>query len=58
MDKPEYKTVEEESRYHHYTGNTIPWFIHLMWLLFWVFSIIYLIRFMLPALQVELVTPP
>lgn len=58
MDKPEYKTAEEEGRYHHYTGNTIPWFIHLMWLLFWVFSIIYLIRFMLPALQVELVTPP
>ncbi len=51
-------TAEQEHRYHHYTGNAIPWYVRLIWILFWVFAIYYAVRYLLPTMQVELVTPP
>ena len=27
-------TPEEESRYHNYTGNAIPWFLRGIWIIF------------------------
>ncbi len=54
MSEPETTSAEVEHQYHHYTGNRIPWYVRLMWLFFWIFAVAYTIRFLFPALRVEL----
>lgn len=51
-------TAEEENRYHYYTGNEIPWFVRALWILFWCGAISYVVIWLLPALQSELLAPP
>ncbi len=51
-------SVEQEARYHRYTGNAIPWYVHLLWVLFWCFSMYYIGSYLLPALKSELAAPP
>ncbi len=58
MTSPEQTSPEVEGRYHHYTGNEIPWYVRVLWLAFWVFIIAYTVKFLFPAVQVELATPP
>ena len=58
MSEPENTTAEQEHQYHHYTGNDIPWYVRVMWLGFWVLAIVYTIRFMFPAIRVELFELP
>ncbi|MEY3459808.1 MAG: hypothetical protein RL215_2965 [Planctomycetota bacterium] len=55
---PDQTTPEQEHVYHYYRGNEIPWYVRMMWLGFWVFTVIYVIRWFFPAMQVELVLPP
>ena len=47
-----------ENRFHTYVGTRIPWYVRLIWLLFWIFAVIYVIRYLFPALQVEITNPP
>ena len=54
MSDVENTTAEGEHQYHHYTGNRIPWYVRLMWLGFWILAVVYTIRFLFPAVQVEL----
>ena len=54
MDNTERAVAEAEDRYHHYSGNVIPWYVRLMWIGFWTFAIVYAIRYFVPALQLEL----
>lgn len=54
----EQPTVQEERRFHTYHGSAIPWYVRLMWLCFWIFAIAYVVRYLLPAIQIELVSPP
>jgi len=54
----ENKSAEEEHQFHHYTGNTIPWYVRLMWLGFWILAIAYTIRLLFPAMQAELFQRP
>ena len=58
MSKPESASAETEHRYHHYTGNRIPWYVRFIWLLFWCFAIYYTVVYLFPAIQRELVNPP
>ncbi len=51
-------SAEAEHRYHHYTGNVIPWYVRLIWLLFWGFTIYYTVQYLFPAVQTEMVSPP
>ncbi len=51
------QSAEEEHRYHHYTGNAIPWYVRLIWVLFWCFIIYYAVRYFLPNMQTEVLTP-
>jgi hypothetical protein len=51
-------TVESESKFHHYRGNQIPWYVRMIWLGFWVLAVTYTIRYLFPALQSELFTRP
>ena len=50
--------AEIEHQFHHYTGNRIPWYVRLMWIGFWVFAVYYVIRYLFPNLQIELLSPP
>jgi hypothetical protein len=51
-------TPEQENVFHHYTGNAIPWFVRGIWILFGIYAIAYVIVWLLPALQNELLSPP
>ena len=57
MSDTEKTPIENDDQYHHYRGNVIPWWVRLMWLGFWIFAIAYTIRFLFPALRVELFQP-
>jgi hypothetical protein len=50
-------TPEQENTYHQYTGNAIPWFVRGMWIVFWCFAIVYVILWLIPSLQTELLAP-
>ena len=55
---PEKDTPEAEQQNHRYIGNEVPWYIHVLWLLFWVFTIGYVLSYLVPALRTELLSPP
>lgn len=55
---PDPSTPEQESRFHTYASHVIPWYVRLIWVLFWIFAIGYVIKNFLPAIQTELLTPP
>ena len=46
--------ISSDDRFHNYTSNDIPWYVRLIWLGFWIFAIVYTIRFLFPAVQTEL----
>lgn len=47
-----------ENRFHTYVGNRIPWYVRLIWLCFWVFAVYYVITYLFPDLQTEILNPP
>lgn len=49
---------EAEHREHRYVGYAIPWFVHLMWVGFWLFALAYLLIYQLPAIRKEFLSPP
>lgn len=51
-------SAEDEHRHHYYSGNRIPWYVHLMWVTFWIVAVIYTIRYLFPDLRTELLLPP
>jgi hypothetical protein len=51
-------TAREESLYLQYSGNTIPWFVRLFWIIFWCGAIAYVVTWFFPAIQSELLVPP
>ncbi len=58
MTAPENNPPEVENKFHHYISNKIPWYVHLMWVLFWIFVVAYLSTYFLPALKTEVLSPP
>jgi hypothetical protein len=50
--------AREEGQILRYVGSKIPWFVHLLWVVFWCFAAWYVIGFLLPALRSELSSPP
>ena len=58
LSQPEQTPAAAENRFHTYVGNRIPWYLRLMWLCFWVFAIVYVIRYLFPDLQTAIFNPP
>lgn len=58
MADVEKSSAQEEYKFLHYTGNAIPWFVRVIWILFWAYAITYVVQLMLPAIQTELISPP
>ena len=58
MSQPEDTSAEVEHQHHSYRGNRIPWYVRFIWLLFWIFAVYYVIRYLFPDLQDEFVNLP
>ena len=58
MEEIENPPAEVEHEHHHYSSNRIPWYVRMLWIGFWLFAIYYTIRYLFPALQVELFPQP
>ena len=58
MSAPETTTAVEENTFHSYVGHAIPWYVRVLWILFWCFAAWYVISLLLPALDAELLSPP
>jgi hypothetical protein len=58
MTTPEQGSPDVEEKHHRYITNRIPWYVHLIWISFWLFSVAYVVRFLFPAIQKELLSPP
>ena len=54
MSDSQQRSAELEHQFHHYRGNEIPWYVRLMWLGFWIFTIVYSVNYLFPAVQTEL----
>ena len=54
MSQVEKDSAQAENEYHSYSGNRIPWYVRTIWIGFWVFVVYYTIRYLFPAMQVEL----
>jgi hypothetical protein len=55
LDTP---TPDAEKKYHRYSGYEIPWYIHAVWISFWLFAIGYLVVYALPLIRSEIANPP
>ncbi|MCC7291679.1 MAG: hypothetical protein IT449_06430 [Phycisphaerales bacterium] len=42
-------SAADDRRYHSYTTHRIPWYVRLMWVVFWVALVWYLVKFAIPA---------
>jgi len=49
---------QDENRFHNYQTNRIPWYVHLIWILFWCGAAYYTMTYLIPAMRTEVVTPP
>ena len=58
MNEADLPTPVEEGRYHTYVGHVIPWYVRVAWIVFWICSAAYVLRYLFPALQRELGSPP
>jgi hypothetical protein len=55
---PEDGRPEAELQNHRYVGNEIPWYVHVLWVLFWVFAVAYTLVYVFPAIREGLGSPP
>jgi len=49
---------EVEHQLHNYKTSRIPWFVHLIWISFWIVAVSYIWRYLIPAMRVEIPNPP
>ena len=49
---------EAEGQHHTFVTHRIPWFVHLLWVVYWVMSISYILYYQFPVIQRELMNPP
>jgi hypothetical protein len=58
MPTPDERTPEVEHQYHRYRGSEIPWYVHTLWVSFWLLAAAYVVLYLLPVLPQELRSPP
>jgi hypothetical protein len=51
-------SASAEHRFHTYESSRIPWYVRLIWILFWIFTAVYVIQYLFPDLQREILNPP
>ncbi len=58
MTKPENTTPESENSNHTYVTHHIPWYVHLIWVGYWVLCLSYILYYQFPIITKELLSPP
>jgi hypothetical protein len=58
MADQELQNALEEGKHHRYAGYAIPWYVHVIWLSFWILCIYYVLAYLFPAMRAEIVNPP
>jgi hypothetical protein len=58
MKRPANVPPEVENQNHTYVTNRIPWFVHLIWVAYWVLAISYVLYYQFPVIRDEFLTPP
>jgi hypothetical protein len=58
MKRPADVPPEIENKNHTYTTNQIPWYVHVLWISYWVLAISYVLYYQLPVIRTEFLTPP
>ena len=56
--KPEDLPPEVENQHHTYITNQIPWYVHLIWVTYWIMAITYIIYYQFPVISSEFLNPP
>jgi hypothetical protein len=54
MANVEETSAKTENQFHNYRSGTIPWYVRLIWVLFWCFAAYYIVTYVFPNLRVEL----
>jgi hypothetical protein len=57
MSEIEGATAQEEHKHHRYVGSRIPWYVRMIWVLFWIFAVYYTIQYLFPDLRAGLLPP-
>jgi hypothetical protein len=58
MKRPANVPAEVENRNHTYVTNRIPWFVHVMWITYWLLAISYVLTYQLAAIREAFLSPP
>jgi hypothetical protein len=58
MPEVETGSAQQEHQYHQYAGRIVPWYVHMIWILYWCFAVYYTLRYVLPSIGTELLAPP
>ena len=45
---------ETENQYHTYVTHRVPWFIHVLWVGFWILAIWYVLTYLFPIIPSEI----
>lgn len=54
---PEQASAQAEGKHHSYVTHHIPWYVHLLWVLFWILAVTYILSYLFPSLRQELDLP-
>ncbi len=57
MGLSEDHSPEVEHRFHTYIGHRIPWYVRLIWLMFWIIAIYYTLTYAIPDIQHSFTNP-
>lgn len=55
---PENTPPEVENQYHDYRTHRVPWYVHLLWVGFWILCIWYILYYQFPIIPDEIRNPP
>lgn len=58
MAGEELQNAAEEAKNHRYAGYALPWYVHLLWISFWILCAWYVLAYLFPAMRREIVNPP
>ena len=56
--KPDNPPPQEENKNHTFITNRIPWYVHLIWVTYWIMAIAYALTYQFPVLRTEFLNPP
>lgn len=56
--QPDNMLPEEENKNHTYTTNRIPWYVHAIWITYWILAISYVLTYQFPVIRTEFLNPP